>query len=218
MKKEILKVLVGSRAHDLHNELSDYDYRGVFVLPTSEILSLNYKPHNVDWIEGDIDNTGWEIGHFLKLATKCNPTILETFLSPTQGLTKEGTALRELFPFVWNSTDVKNAFIGYGLNQRKKFLENKNNHARKYAVAYLRTLYNAKELLETGIFTISMKDTEIFDTLMKWKANDWTIGEVIQTCYEWQTKVEEAYEKNKDKQSDLEKVNEFLLTIRKNNW
>ena len=50
MKKEILKVLVGSRAHELHNKNSDYDYRGVFVLPTSEIFSLNYKIHNVEKI------------------------------------------------------------------------------------------------------------------------------------------------------------------------
>jgi predicted nucleotidyltransferase len=32
--KQILKVLVGSRAHDLYTEDSDYDYRGVFIYPT----------------------------------------------------------------------------------------------------------------------------------------------------------------------------------------
>jgi len=42
-KKIILKVLVGSRAHGLANKDSDYDYRAVYVLPTSKILSLGYK-------------------------------------------------------------------------------------------------------------------------------------------------------------------------------
>mgnify|MGYP001501964861 CR=1 FL=1 len=39
----ILKVLVGSRAHGLSTETSDYDYRGVFVQPTETILSLGGK-------------------------------------------------------------------------------------------------------------------------------------------------------------------------------
>jgi len=77
---QILKVLVGSHAHGLATAESDFDYRAVFVQPTSEILGLGHKAQNNQWIEGDIDNTSYEIGHFLFLATKSNPTILEGFL------------------------------------------------------------------------------------------------------------------------------------------
>jgi predicted nucleotidyltransferase len=37
-KNIILKVLVGSRAHGLANEQSDYDSRSVYVTSTKEIL------------------------------------------------------------------------------------------------------------------------------------------------------------------------------------
>jgi predicted nucleotidyltransferase len=33
--------------------MSDMDIRGVFVVPTSEILSLGYKEKSTSWIEGE---------------------------------------------------------------------------------------------------------------------------------------------------------------------
>ena len=126
-KKVILKVLVGSQAHGLADKNSDYDYRAVYVLPTSKILSLNYKFKGNDWIEGKEDNTAYEIGHFLKLATKCNPTILEVFKAPVMKSNEDGDKLKKLFPYVWNPQDTYNAFMGYGFNQRKKFLDKKIN-------------------------------------------------------------------------------------------
>lgn len=230
MKKEetkiqILKVIVGSQAHGLATPKSDFDYRGVFVIPTSQLLTLGNKTTQTSWIEGKDDDTSWEIGHFLNLATHCNPTILETFLAPFAQEQVAGDkiaefcyGLRDLFPYVWNSTDVKNAFIGYGFNQRKKFLEDKDNRAPKYAAAFLRTLYNAWELLSTGTFNVDLRGTEIYDTVKKFKEGNYSRGEVIDACYTWQTKVEDAYRKNPNKEANLEPVNEFLLKVRKEFW
>lgn len=217
-KELLLKVIVGSRAHGLHNESSDFDYRGVFVVPTEKLLALGPVQKHTSWIEDQNDDTSWEVGKFLFMATKCNPTILETFVSPIVSENDLGKEIRELFPHVWNSRGVKDAFIGYGLNQRKKFFENQDNRAPKYATAYLRTLYNAHELLTTGHLTMNMAETPIFDTLKRFKAGEFEIGEVIQVCYEWQTKVELAYKANPNKESNLEPVNELLLKIRKHYW
>ena len=231
--KEILKCIVGSQAHELAGPDSDFDYRGVFIVPTSEILKLGGSVKHTSWIEGKEDDTSWEIGHFLNLAAHCNPTILEVFLAPTMkesfvknpsqeiiklNITPEGEELRELFPKVWNSQGVRDAFIGYGLNQRKKFLEEKDGRPAKFAVAYLRTLYQAYHLLTTGTFPISMKGTEIYETLKEWKTGKYEIGDVIQKCHGWQKLVELAFEKNPDKQTDVDAVNRFLLKIRKENW
>jgi predicted nucleotidyltransferase len=224
---QILKVIVGSQAHGLANEKSDFDYRGVFVIPTSEILKIggeNIK--HTSWIEGNDDDTSWEIGKFLMMATKCNPTILETFLAPEDpnfmvmptkysSLTQE---LRDLFPYVWNSNDVKNAFIGYGINQRKKFFDNKDKRAPKYATAYLRTLYNCYQLLSYGTFSVSLINSPVYELCWKFKNGEFTHGEVIQACWEWETKVLEAFKANPDKKTNLEPVNEFLLKVRKLNW
>lgn len=224
--KTLIKVLVGSRAHGLHNEESDYDYRGVYIAPTSEVLSLGRSIKNTQWIEGKQDDTSWEVGKFLHLATKCNPTVLEVFKAPiiAHGDREPREAplsseLRNLFKYVWNPTDVRNAFVGYGLNQRKKFLNKNDNRPNKYATAYLRTLYEAHELLSTGDFQVSMVGTPVFEQLKRFKAGDYEVGEVIQTCIEWEEKVDKAYEKcPKSQITNKEKVNEFLLKIRKENW
>lgn len=220
MNTNILKVLVGSRAHGLAKPESDFDYRGVFVTPTSDLLKLGgQKNRTTNWIEGEVDDTAWEIGHFLHLATKCNPTILEAFLAPVVGeVSEEGQALRALFHRVWNSADVMNAFIGYGLNQRKKFLENKDGRACKYAAAYLRSLYNAHELLTTGTFTVEIALTPIGEKVRDYKEGRLEVGEVISTCFIWERSVREAYAMNPDKKTDLEAVNKFLLDIRLKHW
>lgn len=217
-KKTILKVLVGSRAHGLATPESDSDYRGVFVLPTSQILSLGNNLKHTSWIEGDTDDTAWELGHFLTMATKSNPTVLETFLAPVVESTPEGDELRRLFPYVWNSKDVRNAFMGYALNQRKKLLDEKDGKPHKFAVAYLRTLHQAVELLLTGTFIVNIGNTDIGDTLKKWKVGNYSIGEVIELTREWEKKVEESYQMNPYKETDVEKINEFLLRVRKENW
>jgi len=218
MRKFILKTLVGSRAHKLSNNESDFDYRGVFVNNTRELLKINGDVKDTFWYEGDKDDTYYEVGKFLFLATKCNPTILEVFLAPVVEADDLGIELRDTFKFVWNSKYVKDAFIGYGLNQRKKFLDNKDSRPHKYATAYLRTLYQGWELLNTGTFSVDLSKTEIYEILKRFKNGDYEVGEVIQTCYNWHEKVLKAYEKNPDKQTDFNNVNHFLLKVRSIIW
>jgi uncharacterized protein len=218
-KVQILKVIVGSQAHGIATEKSDYDYRGVFVVPTSDLLKIgNDSIKHTAWIEGKEDDTSWEIGKFLLMATKCNPTVLETFLAPVKEAHPLGDELRALFPYIWNSADVKDAFIGYGENQRKKFFDNKDKRAPKYATAYLRVLYNCWELLTTGTFQVNLTDTPVYELCKRFKNGDFSYGEVIDACWEWEQKVKKAFDENPDKQTDLEPVNEFLLKVRKELW
>lgn len=221
----IISSIVGSQAHGLATPESDFDYRGVFILPTREILSVeaySKKTKTISWIEGNEDDTLYELGHFLHLATKCNPTILEVFVAPHDPRHQEGAdgrALRSLFPYVWNSQGVRDAFRGYGLNQRKKFLENKDDRPRKYATAYLRTLYCGHVLLTTGKLCVNVGDTEVGDTLKRFKAGEYeSVGEVIDTCVKWEDKLNEAYDWSERKETDFEMVNEYLLQMRKDYW
>lgn len=220
---KILRVLVGSHAHGLATESSDMDFRGVFVYNTRDLLKLGQKPGMTEWVEADRakqekeDSTDYELGHFLNLATHCNPTILEVFTAPMIDTTHEGYQLRELFPYIWHPKGVRNAFIGYGLNQRKKFLEDKDIRPAKYATAYLRTLYQAWVLLSEGKLPLDMVNTPVYDVLKRWKSGIYTKGEVVDTCLTWQQKVEDAC-KTCDQKQDLGKVNDFLLDIRRRFW
>ncbi len=223
----ILKVLVGSRSHGLHNADSDYDYRGVFVSPTSEMHKLGAKIKNNSWFEGKEDQTMYEIGHFLHLATKCNPTILEVFKAPRQPIayTKEeiqrlefwGAKLKALFPYVWNPLGVFEAFRGYAHNQRKKMHDKKDGRQAKFAVAYLRTLINLCDLLRTGTFSVEIKDPDIKADLKRIKDGDFTPGQVVDLAEALLVEAEHLRDHCTHK-PDIDKVNEFLLEIRKEFW
>jgi len=217
MKKTILKVLVGSRAHGLNDENSDYDYRGVYILPTKKILSLGYKYKGTDYCEGKEDNTSYEIGHFLSLAVRCNPSILEVLRSDIIKRSNiYGFMLLDLFPYIWNPQDAFNAFTGYSHCQRKKMLDKKDNRQNKYAVAYIRTLINLTTLLRTGSF--DLKVNEMYRTqLLGIRRGEWSFGNIL----DWAEKLKKTAEINMEKcphKPDLEKVNDFLLKVRKENW
>lgn len=218
--KTILRVLVGSRAHGIFSDNSDHDYRGVFVEPTSEILKIGGSPKHSSWIERDdsghaiADDTAWEVGHFLTLATKCNPSILEVFAAPVVDADEWGEELRTLLPFVWHPKGVRDAFIGFGLNQRKKMLEDKDGRPGKYAYTHVRVLASAVSLLTTGALLVDMRGHEIYETLRRFKA--WTTvtkGEVINETEVWQQCVEQAAASCRHV-PDLTRVNEYLLRLR----
>lgn len=216
MPEDILTVLVGSRAHGLATDDSDYDWRGVYVNPTRELFSVFPEKKQTSWEEGQEDNTKWEIQRFLQLATKCNPTILEVFAAPEKEGTKTGwgSKLRALFPVIWEPTLVCNAFIGYGLNQRKKFFDNKDGRANKFATAYFRTLFQAAHLLRNGELIVDLTPfPSALELCRRFRNGEYMAGEVIDNCLQYQRIVEEEAVKCTQKQN-LEKVDEFLCDLR----
>lgn len=209
----ILKALVGSRAHGLHNEDSDWDWRGVFVTPTSEILSLGFKYSPTSWIEGKVDDTSYEIGHFLMLCTKANPSVLEVLMAKECKVnTSCANKLRDLFPFMYNPQDAFNAFTGYAKNQQKKLLDNHLQRRGKFAVAYIRTLQNLVQLFQEGYFNLEVEDKERFKAI-----REWSNGEIIDEADRLIGMATDLLPKVENHQ-DLKRVNEFLLEVRKGYW
>lgn len=215
-KKIILKVLVGSRAHGLANKNSDRDYRAVYVLPTSKILSIGYKYKGNSWIEGDEDNTAYEIGHFLNLAIQCNPSILEVFQAPIVEMNEDGEMLRKIMSWCWTPQKAFDAFVGYGLNQRKKFLSKKDERPDKYACAYIRTLIALHQLLTYETFDIKVP-VEHRKLLRRIKKGNYRRGEIIDISEKWTEKCEFALSHCRH-QSGIASVNSVLLDIRKKYW
>jgi predicted nucleotidyltransferase len=215
--KTILKTLVGSRAHGLNDSNSDYDYRAVFMESTSSILSLEGNKRTTNWIEGEIDNTSYELHHFLKLACNSNPSVLEVFVSPLIDAEPIGYRIRENFKHVWSSKGVYKAFLGYSNNQQKKFLENKDCKSFKFAIAYIRILLLGTELLEKGTMTVEV-DRFNKERLLKIKRGELTMGAIIDIAKEEEEKLLYAYSKNDNKLTNYDEINNLLLDIRKNNW
>lgn len=158
---QILKVLTGSRAHGLDTPTSDYDWRFIYVQPTDEMLGLDsadkFKPG------GDGGVEGWEIGHFSRMALKCNPSILEALVAPPETSTFYGEELRNLFPKFLSAKYVRDAYRGFALSQKKAVLHRDVEPKRinKFLSHYLRVLWCGKNLLATGELLVNIAGTPI---------------------------------------------------------
>ena len=181
----ILKVLVGSHAHGLAGPDSDRDFRSIFVMPTSEMFRVGFKYHGSKVLKEQVDETSWEVGHFLELALGGHPLALETLLAPIVEMDDWGAELRRLGPQLWSARNAYASFTNYGDNQRKKMLDKKDSRPAKYATAYLRVLFNLCELLEKGTFEVRIADSPIGETLRRIKKGDYRLGEVIDLGELW---------------------------------
>jgi predicted nucleotidyltransferase len=210
----ILKVQVGSHAHGLAQPSSDVDSRRVFVIPTETMFRVDYRPSASHWTRTEEDETAWEVGRFLFLATRCHPLILETFLAPVLATDPWGQELRALFPAVWSAQPAFESFLAYAANQRKKFLDKKDGRPAKYAATYLRVLHNLCELLEKESFTVRIIDTDAGEIIGKVKRGEVRSGKVIDLAEDW---IERATRSLADcrHQADLPKVNDYLIRLRK---
>jgi predicted nucleotidyltransferase len=97
IKHTVLSVIVGSHAYGLDTDESDVDRRGVYVPPTRLFWTFEKPPASVDGPEQE--RVSWEVEHFLSLALKANPTVLEVLASDlVEKCTPIGDELRALLP------------------------------------------------------------------------------------------------------------------------
>lgn len=170
--KTVTEVLVGSRLHGLHTEQSDYDYRGVFIYPMREKLSPFKTLKNTSWIEGDLDNTSYELASFCKEAIHGNATILEVFFSDQVIQTSTvADEMRENWEKFMDTHRFIMASRGYAHNQWNKFYnfesvgEKQQERTAKFAIAFLRVMWQCEQFLLTGKFHCNLEDSDLFPLL-----------------------------------------------------
>lgn len=174
--KQIAKVLVGSRLHGLHTESSDYDYRGIHMHDLRDKLSPFQTLKNTTWIEGDEDNTSYELADFCKQAVHGNATILEVFFSDsiieTSPIHQE---LRENWKKFIDTKRFVAASRGYAHNQWNKFYNFEDtgilgqHRTAKFAVAFLRVMWQCEQFLLTGTFKCNIEESDLYPLLKKIK-------------------------------------------------
>lgn len=176
MTNIILKCVVGSRLHGLHTETSDWDYRGIHISGLQEVLSPFKTQKNHVWLEGDEDNTSYELAEFCKLATKGNATILEVFFSDQ---IVESTPIADEMRRNWTKFIDTNHFVnasrGYAHNQWNKFYNfesqgvNGQERTAKFAVAFLRVMWQCEQFLKEGVFKCNLEESDLYPLLKKIK-------------------------------------------------
>lgn len=212
MEKIVLKGVVGSTAYGLNREGSDIDKLGVFVAPTREILSLHPPQQTV--VQTKPDLTMHEVGKFVALALKCNPTILELlFLDQYEERSIWGNLLIEKRAHFLSERYVRAAYGGYALQQANKLLNRKDDpRSKKHARHCFRLLRQGRELLATGQLTVKVPDPEFY-----W-AFDTASMEEIHALFLTEDALLRGMSSILPEEPDSAVINEVLLTIRGDNW
>lgn len=217
--KILTKVLVGSRLHGLQNEESDYDYRGIHITPLKDILSPFKHNKNTNWIEGDIDNTSYELADFCKQATSGNATVLEVFFSDQ---ILEDSPITRIMRKNWKKfidTDrLVMASRGYASNQLNKMQlfddigVKDQRRTSKFAIAYCRVLWQCSEFLKTGEFPCQIQDLDLRQFLLKIKAGwkDEYIPECTERFAQLQADVTENWKTATKLKPDIEWIEDFI--------
>lgn len=221
---EILtKVVVGSRLHGLDTPTSDWDYRGIHIHDLKEALSPFKTLKNTTWIEGDEDNTSYELADFCKLATKGNATILEVFFSDQVKSTSPfADEMRENWKKFMNTKMFIDASRGYAHNQWNKFynFESKGTNGQertaKFAVAFLRVMWQCEQFLLTGEFKCNLAESDLFPLLKTIKPLSVAeikplLPEIVSAMSEMDLRVSvaESYHLH-DMEPDIEWIEDFI--------
>jgi predicted nucleotidyltransferase len=161
----ILQAITGSVAYGLATEHSDIDRHGIYLAPTRQLLGISPPEQTI--VTTRPDSTFHEVGKFVLLATKANPTILEQlFLDRYEVLHPAGQLLidhRHLFL----STRVRYSHGKYAMSQVRqlqargdKFSSATRNRTAKHARHCFRLLQQGRQLLETGTLSVRVDNRE----------------------------------------------------------
>lgn len=80
----------GSRAWGFPSPDSDYDVRFIYMHERDWYLSLSERKDTIEYMEGDLDVTGWDLKKCLFLLKKSNAPLIERFQSPIEYYSKTG--------------------------------------------------------------------------------------------------------------------------------
>lgn len=113
----LLKIESGSRAYGLNTPQSDYDFRGVFILPKP----LFYGFNRVDQVASEKnDIVYFELEKYLQLLGKNNPTAIEMLFTQGSSILVQNPLLGRLDSSKIVSKLCLASFAGYALNQIRR--------------------------------------------------------------------------------------------------
>jgi predicted nucleotidyltransferase len=155
----LLQGVVGSRAYGLHTDASEEDYLGVFLAPTIEVLGMRAHTITTQTLTSTHpDSTVHELGKFVSLALRCNPTILELLFLPEYSVrTPSGLALVDARSAFLSEPAVRAAYGGFATAQARKIsFKEASSRTKKYARHCARLLLQGSELLTAGRITMDV--------------------------------------------------------------
>ena len=134
-KNLILKSVAGSNLYGLSTPSSDLDIRGIYLEPIEDVLNISGRQNN-ELSDEKQDEKYYSLGKFLKLASECNPNIVELLYLPDDAILYKSPIYDELVShrewFI--SKRALHTFNGYAYSQIQKArgLNKKGNSVSRY--------------------------------------------------------------------------------------
>ncbi len=169
--------VVGSRAQGLETNTSDTDRRGIYLAPIESHLGLTPPPAQ---LVSDADQACfWEVGKFLRLALKANPTVLETLFSPLVEVASPWAARLVAERSRFLSRKAHATFLNYASAQFKKMERSRDRDGVTkwaHAMHLIRLLHVGIELFETGTLDVRVPpERRSLLLAIKAGAHDWDV-------------------------------------------
>lgn len=218
----ILEGVTGSVAYGLNTASSDVDLKGIYVLPTREVLKIGFDPKHTTIDSTNPDVVYHEVGKFMKLVINGNPTVTELlYLDEYTNLSPVGQMLIDNRDAFLSTKAVTNAYSGYAFSQAKK-LNNRTeqgldgydsslkNRFAKHTRHCFRLLMQARQLLETG--TLNVKVTPEGREYL-FAMGEKTADEVVSEFMRQDTEMKNVKSILPD-EPDYERLNNLLYEIR----
>lgn len=131
----ILKCVAGSHLYGLNTPSSDMDIRGIYLESIEDALNINGR-QNGEIADDSQDEKYYSLGKFLKLASECNPNIIELLYLPDDAILYKSPIYDKLIEHRdwFMSKKAMHTFKGYAYAQiqRAKGLNKKGNSVSKY--------------------------------------------------------------------------------------
>src|SRR5574344_1067156 len=213
----IYKYIRGSRLYNLNTENSDIDYSGIFVEDIDELLGLGFN-YRREISDEKHDLVYYEIGVYMKLLLKSNPTILESLFIPQDKILIDSPEINEIRGYRDElvTKSCFNAFCGYS-SSRLTTLHNipeDTTYDSKDIMHSFRLIAMCTEVANGDGFNVVR--TKDHDFLMDVRNNKFTRSEITKLLKEKIDEMESAMKTSKIKDKiDENLINSILLKIRK---
>lgn len=114
--KTIIKTIVGSRLYGVNNEDSDYDYKGILVLPMRYYTGY----HKFEQFEDtSVDSVIYDIKKALSLCCNNNPNMLEIIFAPKEFWVEHDEVWFKIYDNknIFLSKKIKDSYVNYAHSQ-----------------------------------------------------------------------------------------------------
>lgn len=233
--RTIFMTVSGSRSYGTDTETSDWDYRGVAIAPPEYYLGINKSFEQAEVKDPDL--TVFCLRKFIKLASQCNPNIVELlFTDPSDQFLQEYDPLGgRLFAlgqqligmrYLFLTKRARITFAGYAHGQLRK-LQAGSEHGEqgsarrerverfsfdtKNALHLVRLLRMCREILENSEVNVRRKDAA---ELLAIRNGAWSLKELVQYAEQEDKDLDEVCRKSYlPDQPDMKEIDRRCVEI-----